>query len=39
VSALRTMNVQSLHTMMAGASESLALVPVIQQATNPNAKR
>lgn len=39
VAALRTMNVQNLHTMMAGASESLATVPMVQQANNQNAKR
>ena len=34
VATLKTINVQNLHTMMAGVSESLAIVPAIQQANN-----
>ena len=39
VATLRTINVQNLHTMMAGVSESLAMVPVVQQANSQPATR
>ena len=39
VATLRILNVQNLHTMMAGVSESLSMVPPAQQANNQPAKR
>ena len=36
---LKTIDVQNLHTMMAGVSESLAMVPAIQQANTQPATR
>ena len=39
VAALRTMKVQDLHEMMTGVSESLAQVPLIQQASQPTSPR
>ncbi len=39
VAGLKTMNVQNLHTMMAGTSESLALVPEARQAKRDTSQR
>ncbi|MAI70636.1 MAG: hypothetical protein CMM01_06965 [Rhodopirellula sp.] len=39
VATLRTITVQNLHTMMTGASDSLAMAPVIQQAINQPTNR
>jgi len=39
VAALRTMNMQDLHEMMIGVSESLAQVPRVQQARQSAARR
>lgn len=39
VATLRTMSVEHLHTMMAGVSESLAMVPATQQANSQPANR
>ena len=39
VASLRMLNVQNLRTMMAGVSESLVMVPPVQQANDQSAKR